>query len=423
MRSCGVQEMRKGMAERRRQHLVAVVTTLVVAPLVIPLVANGAGATTPLTFLVTPSQGPLGTVVSVQSVAPCVAPIGATNWHVAVTVSYQTVDDVETNQSVTGAVAVDGNWGITFTPFGAPQVESQTAQVSAVCTDDQGDRTTYVTANYVGTTSGNGYWIANRSSMSGFPNNVASFGDAPTGLADAFPTGQTLVGMAANPVTGDGYWEASAAGGVYSYGDAPFYGSAGDIHLNKPIVGMAAAPGGDGYWLIASDGGIFSFGDAQFFGSMGGNHLNQPIVGMAATPDGKGYWEVASDGGIFTFGDAKFYGSTGSMHLNKPIVGMAANSNGGYWLVAADGGIFTFGDAGFYGSTGAMTLNKPIVGMAATSDTRGYWLLGADGGVFSFGDAPFYGSGVGSNFATPDDFFAIVTTPRTIAGSEAMGRQ
>ena len=36
--------------------------------------------------------------------------------------------------------------------------------------------------------------------------------------------------------------------------------------------------------VVASDGGIFSFGDAQFFGSMGGQHLNQPIVGLAAPP-------------------------------------------------------------------------------------------------------------------------------------------
>ncbi|MDA8399718.1 MAG: hypothetical protein M0008_06670, partial [Actinomycetota bacterium] len=80
---------------------------------------------------------------------------------------------------------------------------------------------------------------------------------------------------------------------------------------------------GKGYWFVASDGGIFSFGDAKFYGSMGAKHLNQPIVGMAATPDGKGYWFVASDGGIFSFGDAKFYGSMGAKHLNKPIVGMA----------------------------------------------------------------------------------------------------
>ncbi|MHB1717096.1 MAG: hypothetical protein ACYCV5_07165, partial [Acidimicrobiales bacterium] len=43
-----------------------------------------------------------------------------------------------------------------------------------------------------------------------------------------------------------------------------------------------------GYHEVASDGGIFSFGNAAFYGSMGGKPLNKPIVGMAATPDGKG---------------------------------------------------------------------------------------------------------------------------------------
>ncbi len=124
------------------------------------------------------------------------------------------------------------------------------------------------------------------------------------------------------------------------------------------------APGG--YWLAAADGGIFSYGDAGFFGSTGNLHLNQPIVGLAATPDGSGYWLVAADGGIFSYGDAGFYGSTGNLHLNQPIVGMAATPDGsGYWLVAADGGIFSYGDAGFYGSTGNLHLNQPIVGLAS----------------------------------------------------------
>ena len=39
--------------------------------------------------------------------------------------------------------------------------------------------------------------------------------------------------------------------------------------------------GARGYWLVASDGGIFSFGDAKFYGSMGAKHLNAGIVGMA----------------------------------------------------------------------------------------------------------------------------------------------
>ncbi len=37
--------------------------------------------------------------------------------------------------------------------------------------------------------------------------------------------------------------------------------------MNKPVVGMAATPDGQGYWLVASDGGVFSFGDAGFHGS------------------------------------------------------------------------------------------------------------------------------------------------------------
>jgi hypothetical protein len=188
------------------------------------------------------------------------------------------------------------------------------------------------------------------------------------------------------------YWLVATDGGVFSFGGAGFYGSTGNIVLNKPIVGMSRTVDSLGYWLVASDGGIFSFGDATFYGSTGSLKLNKPIVGMATTPDGKGYWLVATDGGIFAFGDAAFYGSTGSLKLNKPIVGMATTPDGGgYWLVASDGGIFSFGDAKFFGSTGNIVLNKPIVGMAATADGGGYWFSASDGGIFSFGDAKYDG--------------------------------
>ncbi len=39
--------------------------------------------------------------------------------------------------------------------------------------------------------------------------------------------------------------------------------------LNKPVVGMAVDLTEGGYWLVASDGGIFAFGDAPFYGSTG----------------------------------------------------------------------------------------------------------------------------------------------------------
>jgi hypothetical protein len=83
---------------------------------------------------------------------------------------------------------------------------------------------------------------------------------------------------------------------------------------------MAATPGGGGYWLVASDGGIFTFGNAPFDGSAGNLPLDAPVVGMTATPDGGGYWLVAADGGVFTFGDAPFDGSAGSNGLVAPIV-------------------------------------------------------------------------------------------------------
>jgi hypothetical protein len=103
-------------------------------------------------------------------------------------------------------------------------------------------------------------------------------------------------------------------------------------------MAIASSATGGGYWVVATDGGIFAYGDAGFFGSTGSMHLNRPVVGMAATPTGKGYWLVASDGGIFAFGDAGFFGSTGSMQLNRPVVGMASTPTGrGYWLVASDG--------------------------------------------------------------------------------------
>jgi hypothetical protein len=190
----------------------------------------------------------------------------------------------------------------------------------------------------------------------------------------------------------NGYVLSASDGGVFDYGNIPFCGSTGGIHLNRPVVGSTLTSDGGGYWEVASDGGIFTFGNAAFLGSMGGQPLNRPIVGMAATPDGRGYWLVASDGGIFNFGDASFQGSMGGHPLNSPIVGMAPDSaTGGYWEVAADGGIFSFG-APFFGSTGNLHLNAPIVGMEANRDGSGYRFVASDGGIFSYGNAPFFGS-------------------------------
>jgi subtilisin family serine protease len=232
-----------------------------------------------------------------------------------------------------------------------------------------------------------GYW------MVATDGGMFSFADAPfLGSTGNLKLNSPIVGMA-RTVTGRGYWLVAADGGIFAFGDAAFHGSTGGNKLNSPIVGMAATGTGQGYWLVARDGGIFAFGDAKYLGSTGGQRLNAPIVAMAADRTGAGYWLVASDGGIFAFGDAGYFGSTGAIRLNKPIVGLTPTpSSDGYWMVATDGGIFAFGDAAFLGSTGNIALNKPIVGMASTCFGTGYWLVASDGGVFSFGNAPFLGS-------------------------------
>ncbi|MDA8311104.1 MAG: hypothetical protein M0Z46_10935, partial [Actinomycetota bacterium] len=64
---------------------------------------------------------------------------------------------------------------------------------------------------------------------------------------------------------------------------AGFYGSLPGMGVHvSDVVGILATPDGHGYWLVGKDGGVFSFGDARFFGSMGGAHLAAPVVGGAA---------------------------------------------------------------------------------------------------------------------------------------------
>lgn len=203
------------------------------------------------------------------------------------------------------------------------------------------------------------------------------------------PTATELVSLS----TGDGYWQVTSDGGIFTYNKAPFYGSVPGLNIRVTnIIGMARTPDDKGYWIVGRDGGVFAFGNAPFAGSLGGQNINN-IVGMAPTKDGRGYWLVGSDGGVFSFGTARFYGSMGGKPLNAPVQRIAPTASGnGYWLVARDGGIFSFGDAAFYGSMGGQPLNAPIIDIDVAPDGAGYWLTAEDGGVFTFGSAPFFGS-------------------------------
>ena len=216
----------------------------------------------------------------------------------------------------------------------------------------------------------NGYWEV------AADGGIFSFGDARFyGSMGGTPLNQPIVGWRRPRArTATGRWRPTAGSSPSAMpaSTAPWEGPRSTNRSwawRRPRVA-------NGYWEVAADGGIFSFGDARFYGSMGGTPLNQPIVGMAATPTANGYWEVAADGGIFSFGDARFYGSMGGTPLNQPIVGMAATpSANGYWEVAADGGIFSFG-APFHGSHAGLSASDRFFGMVPTPDAGGYLLTG-----------------------------------------------
>ena len=207
-----------------------------------------------------------------------------------------------------------------------------------------------------------------------------------------------ISGIASTPNRG-GYWLVGRDGGVFSFGDAPFFGSMANYRLPAPVVGMTANPVGLGYWLVGSDGAVYAFGDAVNYGSMAGKPLAKPVVGIAATPTGRGYWLASGDGGVFAFGDAAFRGNMVGQPLAQPVSGIAAHAtNGGYWLTAGDGGVFAFG-APFHGNMVGKPLNKPVVGIAPSRTGNGYWLVGGDGGIYAFGDAQFRGSAGGTALA------------------------
>ncbi len=142
------------------------------------------------------------------------------------------------------------------------------------------------------TPDGKGYWLV------ASDGGVFSFGDAHYyGSMGSKPLNQPIVGITSTP-SGQGYWLVASDGGVFSFGDAPFEGSMGGQLLNAPVVGIASTssaasqfpsyPALFGYVLVGADGGVFAFGDAPFYGSAVGSGDGAAIgisVSGYATPD------------------------------------------------------------------------------------------------------------------------------------------
>jgi Bacterial Ig-like domain (group 3) len=227
------------------------------------------------------------------------------------------------------------------------------------------------------------YWLGTTN------GRVFGLGTAPSLGHAATSAGRAIAGTAG----GKGYYVVGAGGGVFTFGNARFYGSVPGLRKRvSNIVSIAVTSDDRGYYLLGSDGGIFTFGNAKFYGSLPGIGVRtQHVVGMVAYPASTGYLLVSRDGGVFTFGNARFYGSLPGLKIRTTSIRgiLPAAAGTGYVLVGSDGGVFNFGTGvKFYGSLpGKKVKVDNIVGIALTQDQDGYWMAGSDGKVYGFGSA------------------------------------
>ena len=140
-------------------------------------------------------------------------------------------------------------------------------------------------------------------------------------------------------------------------------------------VGLAATADGKGYWLVASDGGIFAYGDARFYGSAGGIHLNGPSSGWPPPRTGRatGWWRPTGASSPTATPGSR--GSAGDIQLNQPIVGMARPRREGLLAGGVRRRHLLLRRRPVLRVDGSPPAQPPIVGMAAGPEgaATGWW--------------------------------------------------
>ena len=149
------------------------------------------------------------------------------------------------------------------------------------------------------TPSGNGYWLV------ASDGGIFSYGDAQFhGSTGSLVLNKPVIGMITGP-GGGGYFLVASDGGIFSFGTAPFYGSLGGLLLKHPIVAATAIPDGSGYWFSDSAGLVSNFGAAKYYGSAP-SPLNRPIVGMADAPGNGAFVGGTYPSGAYGFDISKY---------------------------------------------------------------------------------------------------------------------
>ena len=116
---------------------------------------------------------------------------------------------------------------------------------------------------------------------------IAYLVDHPAPPAPPVPPAPKVSNNMATEVPTGGQIAVRPDGSVFNYNGSRFYGSLPGAKIVKNnIIGIAPTKTGNGYWLASADGGVYAFGDAKYHGSglanpgWGIGTPTNPVVGI-----------------------------------------------------------------------------------------------------------------------------------------------
>lgn len=152
-------------------------------------------------------------------------------------------------------------------------------------------------------------------------------------------------------------------------------------------VALVPTASGQGYWMINADGGVFTFGDAQFYGSLPQRRPGVQNVVAAIRVGNTKYCMLESSGRTSCFAAGSIYEDsqpvTYGLHSDPATTMIPSGDAQGWWVVSRKGKVSAYGSAVGAGEV-AQQPYGPIMGGAGWGNNT-YRLVGADGGVFTFG--------------------------------------
>jgi hypothetical protein len=135
---------------------------------------------------------------------------------------------------------------------------------------------------------------------------------------------------------------------------------------------MAAAPDGRGYSLVGYDGGVFTFGDAQFYGSTAG--WGTYVYGVMINPANAGYTVVTANGQANVFGPG----------LNPYALWRGGLQQGAYASTPTPSGMAAFAQ---------QTGTAPTVATAYLNGSSGWATMDGSGGTLNYLTSAYRGTG------------------------------